>query len=222
MNFLKKNVATIVMGILFLASTFGLVISMAAVSDMESHVTQLSVKVKQLEEGLVAVSQERDLLRGEVTSLNGVIASLKKKQDIVPALPTTPPVIIDAPKPAPAAPTFTAAKPEKMEVILNFDFNSYKVKPEGAAEIRKVAEYIKAKRNKVNVSIKGYADSTGDANYNVRLSKERADQVYFRLVNLAGGPMKKCELEVVGLGAVKVNGDTAGKRAVKIIVTDCK
>jgi hypothetical protein len=92
----------------------------------------------------------------------------------------------------------------------------------GAAEIRRIAQVIKDNKNKVNVTIKGFADPTGPKEWNLTLSKERADQVYFRLINLAGDPIKKCELGVVGMGEATFDGDLASQRVVKITITECK
>jgi outer membrane protein OmpA-like peptidoglycan-associated protein len=220
MNFLKKNVAAIVLGILFLAATFSLIVSLDGISDLNKHMEQLADKVTVLEKTVADITQERDLLRGEVTSLNGIIAGMKKPAiEPIPTAPVPPPPTIEIKTP----PVPVEKKSDVLaETRIFFRVNSYKVDEAGAAEIRRIAQVIKDNKNKVNVTIKGFADTTGPKEWNITLSKERADQVYYRLVNLAGDPIKKCELGVVGMGEATFDGDLASQRVVKITVTECK
>lgn len=74
----------------------------------------------------------------------------------------------------------TAEKPIVAEVTLDstsyFKTDSYALSAMDQTTLRQVVAYLKDHPNE-NIRINGYADSTGAADYNVRLSQKRAEAV---------------------------------------------
>jgi outer membrane protein OmpA-like peptidoglycan-associated protein len=66
---------------------------------------------------------------------------------------------------------------------LTFDFGKATLRPESAEQLKNVAEILKA-RPKVTIKLGGYTDNTGPADFNMKLSQERADNVMAELVKL--------------------------------------
>lgn len=62
-----------------------------------------------------------------------------------------------------------------------FDFDKYTLKPASFPELNRLAEYLQ-KHGKVRISVDGHADSTGPGDYNMGLSKRRAEAVANYLV----------------------------------------
>jgi OOP family OmpA-OmpF porin len=87
-----------------------------------------------------------------------------------------------------------------MSLLLNFDTNSYQVKEEYKPEIGKVADYMKQYPETTAV-IEGYTDSVGNADYNMKLSQQRAEAVVNSLVNDFG--IAKSRLSAKGYGATR-------------------
>ena len=62
-------------------------------------------------------------------------------------------------------------------VIINFDLNEYVLQPEAKNTIQEnVIDKLKSD-SRLYVTIKGYTDPLGDADYNFKLSKRRAESV---------------------------------------------
>jgi outer membrane protein OmpA-like peptidoglycan-associated protein len=92
--------------------------------------------------------------------------------------PTTPPPAAAAPPPpAPAAPPPAAAK----QFVVYFEFDKSNLTPEGARVISDAAAYYK-QTGAARVAITGYTDLAGTQQYNLGLSKRRADTVRGALV----------------------------------------
>lgn len=97
--------------------------------------------------------------------------------------PTTPPPAAAAPPPPPpAAPPPAAAK----QFVVYFEFDKYNLTPEGARVVQDAAAAFKA-GGSAQVAIAGYTDAAGTQQYNLGLSKRRADTVHAALVR-AGVP----------------------------------
>jgi OmpA-OmpF porin, OOP family len=71
--------------------------------------------------------------------------------------------------------------PIKVEasIVLNnifFDFDKYTLKSESYSELNRLTEFL-AKNKSIKVAVTGHTDSIGDGEYNMKLSKRRADAV---------------------------------------------
>jgi OOP family OmpA-OmpF porin len=66
---------------------------------------------------------------------------------------------------------------------INFDTNSYKIKPQYMEKIREFAEFLKQHPD-VKAEIQGYTDNRGSYEYNMVLSEKRAKAVYEALLKL--------------------------------------
>ena len=66
---------------------------------------------------------------------------------------------------------------------INFDFNKAEVKKIYYPEIKKVAEVLKANPN-LKIEIDGYTDNIGSEEYNLKLSKKRAEAIKKVLVKV--------------------------------------
>lgn len=70
------------------------------------------------------------------------------------------------------------------KIILNnifFEFASAKLKPESFDELEKIYRLL-MKNSEIQVEIAGHTDNTGDREFNIKLSKDRAKSVYDYLV----------------------------------------
>lgn len=84
-----------------------------------------------------------------------------------------------------------------IDLQVNFDSNSDRVKPEFYNEIRKVADFL-AQYAGTKVVIEGHTDSSGAAAYNKDLSQRRADAVANALVEQFG--IARSRVSAVGYG----------------------
>lgn len=80
-----------------------------------------------------------------------------------------------------------------------FDFDKSTIKPEAATALHKVAEIIKDKGHGRAVRIDGYTDSKGGADYNQKLSEQRAGSVKQWLTQKEG--LSKVTMTTQGFGA---------------------
>jgi OmpA-OmpF porin, OOP family len=74
---------------------------------------------------------------------------------------------------------------------LTFDFGKATLKPESAEQLKNVAEILKA-YPEATIKLGGYTDNKGPADFNLKLSQDRADNVMAELVKLGidAGRMK--------------------------------
>ncbi|MFO7801668.1 MAG: OmpA family protein [Desulfovermiculus sp.] len=72
--------------------------------------------------------------------------------------------------------------PVSKQIKVQFDFDKATVKDTYHSELQKVADYLK-RNPETDMTIKGYTDSTGPAEYNMRLSEKRAANVRDYLVD---------------------------------------
>ena len=96
--------------------------------------------------------------------------------------PTTPPPAAAAPPPPPPA----APPPAPAKFIVYFEFDKFNLTPEGARVVSDAAAAFKS-GGSARVAIAGYTDAAGTQQYNIGLSKRRADTVHGALVR-AGVP----------------------------------
>lgn len=93
------------------------------------------------------------------------------------------PVVKPEPKPEPVVETKAVVeqKPELKEVKVYFRFSSSRILPSEESKIDEIAEYMKANTDK-KLTVTGYASRTGKWQYNLKLSRWRANAVKKALV----------------------------------------
>jgi OOP family OmpA-OmpF porin len=101
-----------------------------------------------------------------------------------------------------AATTVTVIPLSKKTVVFDavalFDFDKADLKPEGKAQIKAYREEAKAELSRADkITITGYTDNVGTADYNMKLSLRRAEAVRDYVISLGIDPNK---LEVKGEG----------------------
>jgi outer membrane protein OmpA-like peptidoglycan-associated protein len=117
---------------------------------------------------------------------------------------------IEAPSPVvetpvrPATPRFAEITPEKAvkvylgEAVLRFQTASARLRPSSRQILEKVAKYLNAAPDAwKSMRVDGHADKRGRLDYNMRLSRARADRVKLELVKL-GVPSEKLTAEGFG------------------------
>jgi len=122
------------------------------------------------------------------------------------------------PPPKPAPP-----KVMVFEEAALFDFDKADLKPEGKEQLKAYREKAQADLSRADkVRITGYTDNTGTADYNTKLSLQRAEAVRDYLISIGVDPKK---MEVSGAGETKPIADNTTKegreknRRVEIEVT---
>lgn len=178
--------------------------------DMEELKTKLAERDQQLKSALNLIDQHTKENTRLVAENNALRAELNK------------PVVVPASSPAPTVVQVPGEElVEKMVVSTLFGFNSADITPDGQKELKKVAEFI----NKYDcaVVIEGHADSQGDPDYNIMLSKKRADTVRETLLSLSGDK-KPCDIIILGVGSAKpiskINKEN--RRVTVTAIQDCK
>ena len=93
-----------------------------------------------------------------------------------------------------------------------FDFNEFELSPENKEKLARIGSEVKSKK----ITLKGYADSTGNATYNLLLSKKRVSSVKTFLLN--HGIPETQFLNIEGLGECVLSNDNSRNRMVEIIL----
>lgn len=111
-----------------------------------------------------------------------------------PPPPLPPPVAPPPPPPPPPAPV-----PEKVSIALNVEFDTAKsiIKDKYSENIKKVADFMK-KYPDTNVVIEGHTDNVGSENFNIQLSKARANSVRQYLIENFG--IDASRINAIGYG----------------------
>lgn len=81
--------------------------------------------------------------------------------------------------------------------IISFDFDSYELKNEYNESIDEIYRYLNKNRD-INIIIEGHTDSSGDSNYNIYLSENRAKAIFDKLVDKG---IDKERLRYIGYGS---------------------
>lgn len=81
--------------------------------------------------------------------------------------------------------------------IISFDFDSYELKNEYDEGIDEIYKYLN-KNQDINLIIEGHSDSSGDSNYNIYLSENRAKAIFDKLVDKG---IDKERLRYIGYGS---------------------
>ena len=105
--------------------------------------------------------------------------------------PPAPPAPVAQAAPAPAPPPAPVTKKIVLRGV-NFDFDKYNIRPDAVPILEQACAILKQESN-INVIAKGYTDSIGSVDYNLRLSERRANAVRDWLV--------KCGIEANRLTA---------------------
>ena len=98
--------------------------------------------------------------------------------------------------PTPQEPSTNGCPPTTLKLVddrielpdrIYFDFDSPSVKDKSLPLLKQIAEYIQARGDIEQVDVDGYADQIGSADYNLELSRMRADNVKAWLINYGVG-----------------------------------
>ena len=121
--------------------------------------------------------------------------------------------------PSPVAPVAQAPPPPSLSLLIQFDFNSAHVKPESQQALGNLAQALKSPElNESRFAVEGHTDSRGRADYNLKLSQQRADAV--RTV-LAHNGVVESRLSTVGKGSTEpanaADPQAAENRRVRIV-----
>lgn len=117
-----------------------------------------------------------------------------------------------------AADTTPAAKPS-LSLLIQFDFNSAKVKPESQQALSNLAQALQSKELADSTfAVEGHTDAKGRADYNLKLSQQRADAVR---AFLASNGVVDARLQAVGKGSSELANSAdplaAENRRVRIV-----
>lgn len=151
----------------------------------------------------------RDGMRIDPTEVSRILAgpSLKRSIRLLPeatgAVAGAAAVATAAPV-AEAEPVSTAAphaQPESIALPVQFAFDSAQILPRARAQLDAMAEGIKLLPPATRVVIEGHTDATGTPQYNLQLSRQRAEAVKRYLVTEHG--LDETQLSTVGFGPAR-------------------
>lgn len=101
-----------------------------------------------------------------------------------------------------------------------FDFNSANIKPESESVLKEVAKFLR-ENPEIKIYVVGHTDNIGDFEYNMELSRKRAEAVVKELVEKYG--IEKSRLKAFGVGPLcpvasnKTEEGRAKNRRVEIV-----
>ncbi|MEM7658803.1 MAG: OmpA family protein [Bacteroidota bacterium] len=96
---------------------------------------------------------------------------------------------------------------------ITFDFDQATIKPESAPTIAEIAKYLQSKPN-ISLFVVGHTDMKGSLEYNLRLSKNRAQAVVDALVEQHGIARTRLSADGVAFLSPKANNLTEEGRAI--------
>lgn len=109
--------------------------------------------------------------------------------------------IVNALSPAPKTRSLgrnLKVEPAKIDMTVNFDFDSANLKNESKPQLERLAEALKNERLlQLRFQVEGHTDARGSASYNLGLSSRRADSVLSFLVQQG---IDRERLQAVGKG----------------------
>jgi outer membrane protein OmpA-like peptidoglycan-associated protein len=92
-------------------------------------------------------------------------------------------------------------EPERLSLYIYFDFNSAKLKPQGRAQLIEMALTMRSSQNRDRIfMIEGHTDTLGSDEYNLELSRRRAETVRAFLVSQGIVPDR---LKIIGVGEAR-------------------
>lgn len=182
------------------------------VAELEKAVKSLTENVNKQNEVIANLNTQLQNAANEKTMLLAEINTLKAAA----SKPVEQPVAVSGPQPADDL-------VESISAVAYFDFGKADLKDEFKKELDKIAQLIKKKRSALVVE--GHTDPIGDKDYNVWLSKERANAVKNYILEKSA-PDTPCNIIAIGVGSIKQqNQSIPNKDKRKVLVTaveDCK
>lgn len=134
-----------------------------------------------------------------------------------------PAVVVDQRPAFVAAPRIAAAlqaPQRKIDLTINFDFNSDKLGGEGSRQVQEIAAALKsAELAQARIMIEGHTDNVGSDGYNKDLSYRRALRVMRTLIEANGIPASRLSAEGFGESRPVATNDTDLGRAMNRRVT---
>ncbi len=111
----------------------------------------------------------------------------------------------------------TIRQQDERQLRILFSNDSYEINPVFSDQIQSMAEFLK-KYQSASIEIQGYASKVGETNYNLDLSKKRAEAVETKLLSYGISPKR---VRIVGYGETRLeaSGDDAASHAVNRKVT---
>lgn len=132
---------------------------------------------------------------------------------VVKAAPAPAPAPAPTPVPAPApAPKIAAGEKVSIDLEVQFDTAKDVVKPEYDAQLKKVADFLKA-HPETKAEIEGHTDNVGKAAYNKDLSARRAAAVRQALIDRFGADASRLTSQGYGPDKPREDNGTAAGRA---------
>ena len=118
-----------------------------------------------------------------------------------------------------AAPDGAVAPKPSLSLLIQFDFNSAKVQTESQQALVNLAQALQSKELvESKFAVEGHTDAKGRAEYNLKLSQQRADAVR---AFLASNGVVNARLQAVGKGSTELANPTdplaAENRRVRIV-----
>jgi outer membrane protein OmpA-like peptidoglycan-associated protein len=165
------------------------------------HVADLKENSDLLAKELIQERMKSKILDEELNRIKVVPAVIKEFSPPAPTAIATP-----------IATAIVMNEPVKITVVGYFNTNSTEVNKEFETELQSAVDKAKAS-GKVSVIVKGFADKTGSYDYNVRLSKARADGVLSKVTSLLGDDT------VSGKASVGMGPSPDNKRKVVVVIT---
>jgi OOP family OmpA-OmpF porin len=95
---------------------------------------------------------------------------------------------------------------------IHFDFNKSVIKPDSRPSLDEIGKFLKDQPNE-KLSVVGYTDNIGGADFNLKLSKARADAVVADLVGTYGVSQDRLKASGEGLQSPVAANDTEDGRA---------
>lgn len=151
---------------------------LAQVAALHPHQATLSLSGQTVTvKGAVATGEAKTKLVHEIATLLGTSMHVQDQVTVTPAIPASPP---STPTTPPAHASRAQVQAGLDEVLrgehIAFESNSAVLTPKGRAVIDKVIPALKRSSDTI-VEIGGHTDSYGDPDYNLQLSRTRAESV---------------------------------------------
>lgn len=128
-------------------------------------------------------------------------------------------LMVESAAEAPAGAELAVAARPSLSLLIQFDFNSARVKPESQQALANLAQALQSKELiDSRFAIEGHTDAKGRADYNLKLSQQRADAVRSFL---AQHGVTESRLAAMGKGATELANEAdplaAENRRVRVV-----